>query len=31
MVLGTSEEPQEPLSANTIPLIITMIGPVPLT
>jgi predicted aspartyl protease len=28
---GTSEEPPEPLSANTSPLSITMIGPIPLT
>jgi predicted aspartyl protease len=30
-VQGTSEEPPEPLSANTAPLSIAMIGPVPLT
>jgi predicted aspartyl protease len=30
-VWGTSEEPPEPLSANTAPLSIAMIGPVPLT
>jgi predicted aspartyl protease len=31
MVRDTSEEPPEPLSTNTAPLSITMIGPVPLT
>jgi hypothetical protein len=31
MVRGTSEEPLEPLSANTVPLSIAMIGSVPLT
>jgi hypothetical protein len=31
MVWGTSEEPPEPLLANTVPLSITMIGPVLLT
>jgi predicted aspartyl protease len=31
MVRGTSEEPPEPLSTNTAPLSIAMIGPMPLT
>jgi hypothetical protein len=31
MVQGTSKEPPEPLSANTAPLSIAMISPVPLT
>jgi hypothetical protein len=31
MVRGTSEEPPEPLSTNTAPLSIAMIGPIPLT
>jgi hypothetical protein len=31
MVRGTSEEPPEPLSTNTTPLSIAMIGPMPLT
>jgi predicted aspartyl protease len=31
IVRGTSEEPPEPLSTNTVPLSIAMIGPMPVT